>query len=238
MIVAAHQPNFLPWAGFFHKIMMADLFIILDEAQYDHRGLSNRNTIKTANGPLRLTVPVEGEHQVTPFREVRIDNSTKTRWCYKHLESISRAYGQSPYFDPLFSRLSEIYHQLFEGLMAFNMALIRLITEAMDIPTPIVFESQVGSQGKSSHRLLSLCKKVGASVYLSGDGSPYLDPGLFKKEGIEIAFQHFARPIYPQANGSFLSHLSAIDLLFNCGSASKKIILEHQARDKSAGAVQ
>ena len=59
MMVAAHQPAYLPWLGYLAKIAAADLFVVMDDLQYEAQNFQNRNRIKTGTGPAWITVPVE-----------------------------------------------------------------------------------------------------------------------------------------------------------------------------------
>jgi WbqC-like protein family len=228
MIVAIHQPNFMPWPGFFHKMMVADVFIYLDKVQYVKNALSNRNKIKTSHGARYLTVPVQVTSHRDAYDRVRIDQSAKSRWVKKHLKTLAFAYQKAPYYTKYFPGLEALYLKSWDRLIDLNLALIRYVADCMNIQTETCLESEIKGSGSGTERLISLCKNIGASVYLSGDGSPYLNEDLFLEEGIQLRYQRFAYPAYPQINGDFISHLSIIDLLFNCGSRSKDIISENQ----------
>jgi hypothetical protein len=231
MIVSIHQPNFLPWPGFFHKMMAADVFILLDKVQYVKNALFNRNKIKTPHGVLYLTVPVHIESHTDAYDSILIDQTSGGRWARKHLKSIEWAYRECPYFNEYFPGLEEIYCKDWWRLLDLNLATIRFLCESLRVETRILFESELRPQGTGTARLVSLCEKVQASAYLSGDGSPYLEERLFAERGIDVNYQRFLYPVYPQVHGGFASHLSMLDMLFNCGAKSKEILLRHQVRD-------
>lgn len=230
MILAAHQPNFLPWTGFFHKMMACDSFVILDKSQFVKNALFNRNKIKTHQGSQYLTVPVHLKSHLDHYDEVLIDNSRNRMWTTKFLRTLELAYKKSPFFHQYYPGLREIFLTQWTHLIELNLALIFFITESLGIKTRLLFESNIEPSGRSSCRLVSICMKSGASTYLSGDGSPYLEEHLFLQEGINVRFQNFSHPVYPQINGDFVSHLSAIDMLFNCGPQSSEIILQQNPK--------
>ena len=72
------QPQFFPWRGVFEQIRLADEFVHLDDAQFQKGGFTNRVQLKTANGPLWLTVPVLRHGKLPPIAEVEIDYKTPT----------------------------------------------------------------------------------------------------------------------------------------------------------------
>ena len=228
MIVAIHQPNFLPWPGFFHKMLLADRFVFLDNVQYVKNALFNRNKIKTPHGVQYLTVPVHLSGHRQPYNRVRIAPGGKHRWIKKHLKTIAFAYQKAPFYAQYFPALASIYGQSWERLVDLNLALIRFVAHCLDIQTPTTLASEIDVCGLSSPRLIALCRHFNAAAYLSGDGSPYLDQALFNDAGVQVRFQEFVYPVYPQINGAFVSHLSMLDLLFNSGPAGKTIILKHQ----------
>lgn len=228
MIVAIHQPNFMPWPGFFHKMMCADLFILLDKVQYVKNVLFNRNKIKTPHGVLFLTVPVHVENHTDGYDSILIDRNSRGRWARKHLKSIEWAYRESPYFNAYYPDLEEIYRRDWSHLLDLNLAMIHFLRESLHLEKQIVFESELKPEGTGTARLVSLCEKVQASMYLSGDGSPYLEEPLFAERGIDVRYQRFVYPVYPQIHGGFASHLSMLDMLFNCGSGSTEILLGQQ----------
>ena len=58
MTVTIHQPEYLPYLGFFDRIAKSDVFVILDNAQFQKGGFINRNKINTATGWQWITVPL------------------------------------------------------------------------------------------------------------------------------------------------------------------------------------
>lgn len=213
MVVTIHQPDFLPWLGFFDRWQRSDIYIVLDDVQFLRRGWHHRDKIKTQNGVQWLTIPVQKKsHYHQTIKEVKINN--EENWRYKHLKTIQTSYGKTPNFDLVYSKLSEIYNRNHDLLISFNMDLLRLCSKMFGIKTPVVFASAFNVKSTGSQRLVDLVKSVGGKEYLTGSGSrDYLDEALFKKAGIDIYWQEFEHPVYKQLHGSFEKMLSVLDFL-------------------------
>ena len=227
MRVSINQPAYLPWLGYFDRIAKSDLHIVLDHVQFEKNSFVNRNRIKTANGLVWLTVPVrtKGKFGELPISEVSIDNSAS--WRRKHWKSLQLNYARAPHFGDYRGFLEEAYSKLWVSLLELNMHFIRFLLEKLDIQTPLVFSSSLKPQETKSRLVLELCQKAGATQYLSGSlGRDYLDLPSFRDQGIEVEFQDYEHPEYPQLHGPFAGHLSTLDLLLNCGKESyeKKIV--------------
>ena len=225
MRVAVHQPQYIPWLGYFHKIASSDLFVLLDTVQYKKREFQNRNRIKTPAGPLWLTIPVltKGSY-LQKISEVQIDN--QERWAEKHRHSLERNYAHAPYYKKYRDFLEEIYGQEWASLIEVNMATIKYLCQALNLDTPIMLESTIGTTQTQTARIIEICQKVKADIYLSGQGAKdYLDENLLAQNGITLEYQEFVHPVYPQLYGPFIPYLSTLDLIFNCGPDSKKILL-------------
>lgn len=229
VLLAGHQPNYLPYLGFFHKAAQVDRFVIVDNVQFVKRGpfgWIHRNRVLTVHGPRWLTVPVltKGRYTQT-IDETRINNALP--WPRKHWRTIETNYGRAPHFARYAPVLAAVYEKPWERLAALNAALIQALLAAFDIDVPVDVASAHGVSGKGSDYVLDLCRRFGADAYLSGiHGRDYLDVARFRREGIDLRFQTFTHPVYPQQGGGpFVPNLSAIDLLFNCGPDSRAILL-------------
>jgi len=238
MLITGHQPNYLPYIGFFHKVSLADTFVIVDVVQYVKRGpfgWINRNRIRTAQGRIWLTVPVKTKgkfHQ--SIMETEIDNSTP--WARKHLKSIERSYQNAPYFNEYFEFFHQVYHKQWTLLEELNESIIRYLIDALGIKVKIVRASQLGLDYKlpdadnknddsATELIIQMCRKLNFDSYLHGKhGQDYLNEGMMKKSNIISYFQEFKHPIYTQQHEPFMPEMSVIDLLFNHGDRSMGII--------------
>ena len=227
MIVSIHQPNFLPWMGFFYKIVQCDVFVLLDSVQFTKNSFINRNKIKTSQGVQWLTVPVSVEFGQM-IEEVRINNEFD--WRKKHLKTLQMNYARSEFFEEVFNALQEVYFsENFSYLSNLNVRLIEYVMSYLDIEAEVLKASEMDIGGKAEELLINIVKKVGGDVYLSGaGGSKYQNEAEFKDKGIELRYSVFEHPIYKQLWGDFVTNLSVLDILFNCGKYSRKIILESQ----------
>ena len=226
MVVTIHQPEHLPWLGFFDKVRQADVFVILDHVQFSKHYFQNRNRIRTDRGGTWLTVPVLTKgHAEQAIREVLINNQGSPRWKEKCWTSLVQHYRKAKCWSLHEGFFERLYKTNWTRLAEMNEAIIRYLLTAFSIDVKVVASSELNVQGQRGELLLDICKKIGAPVYLSGiSGREYLDSKMFADAGIEVRFQEFHHPIYKQAYEPFMPCMSAIDLLFNYGPASIDVI--------------
>jgi hypothetical protein len=226
MLVTIHQPEHLPWLGFIDKASRADLFVLLDDVPFRKNYFQNRNRIRSAEGVEWVTVPVllkgrSGDE----IRNIEINNEGSPRWRQKCWLTIEQRYSTAPFWRSHAGALREIYQDDWRLLADLNIALIRALFTSFGIAAPVVRSSELGVNGEKGERLLQICRKVGATRYLSGISGPeYLDPATFQRAGVEVIFQEFHHPIYRQLHEPFIPLLSSIDLLFNHGEDSRRIL--------------
>jgi hypothetical protein len=223
-VAAIHQPQYLPYLGFFHKLASCDVFVVLDDVQFHRRGLQHRNKIKDSHGWQWLTVPiVQRSDQLVSDVEVHPTEP----WQRKHTNAVRWNYGRAPFFERYAHEVIEILEEPWTGLAELNMALIRWVTETLGIERPFVASSEFDVDGSGSERLANLCREVGASTYLSGPGGRrYMDLEVFDREGIDVRWQDFEHPTYTQLfpDVGFIPNLSIIDALLCCGPDVKAFL--------------
>lgn len=225
MIVTIHQPEFLPWLGFFDRIHKSDVFVILDDVQYQKNAFINRNRIKTAQGWQWLTVPVKARERLKKIHEVQIDNQRewgKTLW-----KTLFYNYKKAPFFTKYAGFFQESFFEKWELIVDLDIYFIENVLKMLGMKKRIEKVSKMKIEGEGTDRLISICKELGADTYLSGPGGKlHMDLEAFKKERIEVIFQNLIHPHYSQLfpEKGFIPYLSIIDLLFNCGPQSTKII--------------
>ena len=228
-IVAIHQPEYLPWLGFFKKMMSSELFVFLDDAQFRKKGWQNRNRIRTKNGTALLSIPVHA-HSYPNINEITIDNNKN--WSKRHKKSILYNYAGAPYFKEFKDFIESVFEKKFEYLIDLNTEIIKFAMNELEIKSKIVFSSELKISKKGSDRVLDICKQVGADCYITGTSwaQPHLKIEEFKKSNIHVEFQKFQHPIYTQIHGKFIPEMSIIDLLFNEGRDGAKEILQNSVR--------
>lgn len=220
MIAAIHQPHYLPWLKYVHKLASCDVFVLLDDAQFNKNGWQNRNWVKGPHGPILLTVPVR-DSSFKPITQVEIN--PQSAWREKHGRTLALHYGKAPFFRTYAERFEKIYATNWTHLAELNLEIIRTVTEALKIGTTLVRSSELGVSGQGTARLVEICRRVGATQYLSGAyaAGNHFDAGVFDEAGIEVRVQDWRYPQYAQLypRVGFLPDLSIVDLLFNEGPA-------------------
>lgn len=231
MIAAGHQPNYLPWLGFFDKMSKCNVFIIEDNVQYEQQGFQNRNKVKTFMGVKWLTVPVEHEGKPVRMDEVKVANKAEKNWASRHWLTVKYNYCKAPYWSDYADFFEQTYSQMWDRLIDLNMHMIYGVKKFLKIETPIVLASSLNVSGKKSDFVLEQCKTLGATTHLSGTGGrDYLDLESFSRAGIKVVFQDFRHPVYQQLHGDFVPDLSAVDYLFCTGARDWGIMVNRQGR--------
>ncbi len=219
-----HQPDFAPYLGFFHRLLFADVLIILDDVQFLRRGWHHRDKIKTQYGEKWLTLSVKKGDYHQKINEVILSENQEA-WISNHLNYLKENYGSAPGFSDYFPRIKDVYQTGFRRLFDINMALLRVLFDVFGLDINIVFSSDLNVEGASNQKLINLMKVVGGTHYLSGTGAEdYLDKRMFEDENIIVEWQQFNHPVYQQLHGEFIPNLSCLDLLFNCGSEAREVL--------------
>lgn len=225
--VVIHQPDFAPYLGFFQRFLNADLYIALDHVQFVHgtsRSWTHRDKIKTAQGDRWLTVGIRKPTLGTPINQVQL--ASGTGWIEQNLSLLTENYRRAPGFGEVFPAIEALYAHRTELLADFNLHFLAGLLAMLEIDMPMVRSSGLDPHGASNELLIDLLGKVGADRYLSGQGAvAYMRPELFEAAGIEVVWQDFAHPVYPQQFGDFIPYLSILDTLLNCGIAGTREIV-------------
>lgn len=230
MIVAIHQPTFLPWLGYLHRMMEADLFIVLDHVQFERRNYQNRTRIRLDNHAHWLTVPVQHKSQQERIIDkiIAYPGAEEARWWGADMiRTLRHAYRDTPFLDPYIHKLRDILESRPGRLVDLDLAMLEFLRTALAIETPMLKSSTLKLAGTKSDLILNLCLEVGADTYLAGMGGSrdYLDREAFARAGVNIAWQDFSHPRHSQCgSGEFIAGLSAIDLLLNHGSHSRYLL--------------
>ena len=223
--MTAHQPNYLPWLGLFHKVGAADVWVVADDVQFPKHGLTNRNRVRTATGWQWLTVPVltRGKGLQT-IDQVEIDSASN--WREKHLKSLRWNYSKAPYFSHYEEFLSRYYTTDWRQLLDLNLEFCRFVLGELRIEVELRRTSEFEVREDRTLRLLDLAIALDCGGYLAGAGSSrqYLDPAAFDQAGVECRFSGFRHPVYPQCYPGFEPSMSTLDLLLNCGPASREVL--------------
>jgi hypothetical protein len=231
MIVSIMQPAYLPWLGYFDRIAISDLHIVLDSVMLERSSktrFTNRNKIRTPEGWAWLTVPIRTARRGQPLiQEVEIDNEQP--WTGKHWRSLAQTYSKAPFFAEHRAWFEAYYQRSWTCLAPLLRESTEYLLDAFHIGTPRLYSSELKILGQKSDLILSICRYVGAKAYLSGPfGRDYLDHDAFAAAGIELIFHDYSHPVYSQVHPGFEQYMSAIDLLFNHGQTSRVIMTEYK----------
>jgi hypothetical protein len=222
-IVCIHQPDFAPYLGFFHRLLVTTDFIYLDNVQFIRRGWQHRDKIKSEVGGIWLTLSLQKGSYYQEIRDVKL--STNKEWIDDSLDLIRQSYWRTPYFEKVYPKIEDIYRAGYTRMIDFNLDFLRYAINMFDIKIRTHLASDFLVSSTSSQRLVDLVLAVGGDSYITGMGSrDYLEESLFEQRGIKVVWQNFTHPVYPQLNGGFLPMLSCLDLFFNCGEHSAEVL--------------
>jgi len=225
--VVIHQPDFLPYLGFFHRFLHADLYIALDHVQFvkGSRAYTNRDKIKTSKGESWLTIDTKKAPRNTPINKINL--SSDHNWRDKSLHILDVNYRDAPFYKEVLPEVEDLFSLSCDRLSEFNLRSIEILMNLLDTRIPWILSSSMQPEGKKNELLINLLKKINATHYLSGIGAKaYLDEELFHNVGIKVIWQGFTHPVYPQLFGEFIPNLTSLDILFNCGIKKSRLLLK------------
>jgi hypothetical protein len=227
--VCIHQPDFCPYIGFFDRLLVCDIFVVLDDVQFIRRGWQHRDKIKTPRGAEWITLSVEKGEYSQVISDTRLLNGTA--WRMDCLNLLQENYRKARFFEEYFPSIRSLFLIEENNLAKFNLRFLRWLLEIFEIQIEISLSSALDIEEKSTKRLINIVEKVGGTHYLTGTGSrDYLDEDLFRRSGLSLEWQNFQHPQYDQLYGDFIPYLSVLDLVFNCGPESKDIVRQGQQK--------
>lgn len=225
MRVAIMQPTYLPWLGYFDMMAKADIFILLDNVQFEKSSWQQRNRVRNRTGPVMLSVPVRKTGRFGQLiRDVEIIEID--RFWDKHLRTLELNYARAPYGDQILSLLREEIEPRGRRLGSFNAALISVLAEFLGIETQVVMGSQLAAQGKRAQLSANQVLEVGGDVFLAASGSRSyveLEP-RFNEVGIAVEFHDFVHPTYDQLYDDFIPYLSVLDAIAMIGPQTRALL--------------
>jgi hypothetical protein len=229
--VAIVQSNYIPWKGYFDLINSVEEFITLDDVQYTRRDWRNRNRIKTPQGVIWLTIPVN----IKGRYEQRIDETTVSdpSWAEAHWKTIRHSYAGAPHFDEFRDAVGAAYQEVdSERLTDINRHMLEAVCPLLGIRTPLKRSTEYGAVGRKTDRLLNLCLAAGATEYLSGPAAKaYLDEAAFREAGVAVSwFDHSGYPEYKQPHPPFEHSVSVLDLIFSTGREAPRYMKSFSAQ--------
>lgn len=230
-IITIHQPEHLPWLGYFNKMSKADVYVILDSVPFRKNYFQNRNKVLGSNGEQWLGVPVITKgHMEGTIMNTRIATESNPKWREKYLNTIKSSYCKHPFFEEVFEPLSDIIRGEYIYICDLNIAIIRMFAERFGLSPQFVRSSSLEVRGTKSDLILNICKELNATTYIAGpSGRDYLNVSDFDNNKIKVVYNDYSHPQYEQRRTSeFVSYLSTLDLVMNCGfETGYKILMKN-----------
>jgi hypothetical protein len=236
MIVAIHQPNFFPWLGYFNKIARSEIFIFMDNAQFPKTGGTwvNRVSLLVHQQPVWVTVPVvRSYHGTRLIHEIETNNTLP--WREKLLRTIINNYGRAPFFKQVYPLLERLVNYPTNLLTLYNLNAIKMLSHEIGLnSSKFVLGSTLDVYGNATELLVKMVKSVGGTAYLCGGGAEgYQEDHKFALAGLELVYQNFQHPVYPQIRSTeFVPGLSILDALMNCGFEGTRRLIAADCPDE------
>ena len=219
------QPNYLPWLGYFDMLARSDIFVIYDDVQFDKNGWRNRNKILNYPEPLWLTAPVltaDRSHQI--IREVSLANSP---WQKKHLKTLRHVYSKAPFFEWCYPEL-DLYLTKYNYKYLLDLCINghHVFSKLLGIESQLRFSSEIGFANIGrTERLVAICSNLCGTCYIAASASrAYMIEEQWRLANIELRYQDYTHPVYPQSGNYFVGHLSVIDSLMFLGPKARQLI--------------
>lgn len=228
MIISAHQPSYLPWLGYFHKVSLCEKFVYFEHVPHSKKDFTTRNKIKTSQGEMWLTVPVS-KNNSNLICDLKIDNNMS--WKRVHIKSIENCYKRSTFFKDYFKDLENFYSKNYKNFSDMNFELTQLLFDFLGMKVDMIRSKDLNIHGTKNEGIFELMEILNAKQLVFGPNArDYIVEEDYKMRGIKYYFQEYNHPEYLQRFGDFLPYMSVLDLLFNCGSKSLEIIKKNNVK--------
>ncbi|MFQ6197711.1 WbqC family protein [Streptomyces sp. NPDC000405] len=222
-MLVAHQPAYLPWPGYFSRLLDVDELLLLDHVQFTERGWQHRNRVRGAGGrgPVWLTVPVRRRFR-QPINEVRVADPT---WARRHWRTLTHAYARAPYWPTYQDQLASLYQRPWDQLVPLDVALIRFLLDSLGLRVNLVYSSRLQPAGTRTDMLVNLCERTDRRILRVGVGAPaYLDHDLLRAHDIDLEVTSYTPSPYGAASHGWAPGLSVLDLLLHEGPAALDVL--------------
>jgi hypothetical protein len=213
--IATHQPNYIPWIGFFYKIYRVNVFVFLDDVQFSKKGAHNYHYLKTPEGSVKIKIPVKHSYH-DPINKVKTND--KGGWKERHLKLLEKNYSEAKYFKQVYKDFESLITPEYNNLAEQNIEIVKFICSKFNFKTKFVKSSELEITSKSEQRIIDICKKLDGEVYYSGRGAKaYQNEENFLSQGVELVYDDFEPIEYIQLNPGFQANVSILDYLMNHG---------------------
>lgn len=221
-IVSTHQPNYIPWLGYFYKIAQSDIFVFLDDVPFSNHGMHNYHYIKTPQGSFRLKIPVKGSQG---DKINTICTQDELGWKEKHLKNLTANYKRSQFFDEVYSDFKGLINIQYPNIALQNEIIIKFICKKLGIKTHFIEASSLNINSTREERIIEICCRIKGDVYYSGTGAmAYQKEENFEEKGVILKYTEFKPFEYYQLWGSFQPNVTIIDYLMNYGYDWERVL--------------
>ncbi len=231
-IIAMHQPNYIPWLGYFYKISQSNIFVFVDDCQFSSSGMHSYHYIKSPQGLFRLRIPVDYKHvSKSSINEVRTKD--ELNWKKYHLKILMHNYKKSRHFEEVFQDFSNLLLKNYQNLADMDQAIIMFFCNKLGINTKFKISSSIPINSTKEERIIEICKYLNGNVYYSGTGArAYQREEYFIQNNINLVYSDFKPFQYYQPWGKFESNVSILDYLLEYGYDWSRV-LENQRKVSS-----
>jgi hypothetical protein len=228
-IASIHQPHYFPWLGLVAKIACSDIYVVLDNVQFEKNGWQNRTRYSTSAGLQFLTLPVRQSGIVSRHISILDVELADSNASTKHWKTLSQRYGKRPGWRRIAERLESILTARHKRLFPLCQETTDLTLELFHVRPNVVYASTIPVEGTKGERVVNLTKAVRAAGYLSGVGAKeYLDPAAFACAGLSLDFQQFSHPRYGQSHGGeFVPAALALEWYFEDPDGAPEAFRHH-----------
>ena len=230
-IVAIHQPNFFPWLGYFDKINRSDIFVFFDNVQFPKKGGAWSNRVKFLIAGEAKWVTATIDRNYSGFRNINEMNFQEDNWRIKMLKSLNANYKKCPFYFETMDVVEPLILNPEKNISEYNIRAVTEIINRLHLnPCQMRRASEFSLDLSSNELLCAITKELDGDSYMCGGGADgYQNEQVFINSGIQLEFQNFEHPEYPQRGSeSFVPGLSVIDAAMNLGWEKIKNLLENQ----------
>jgi len=191
---------YLPPVSYFALLLKHGGGLLEQHEHFTKQSLRNRAYINTAQGVLKLSIPVL-HHGKVSYKDLLIDNSQN--WQALHWRSIQAGYGKAPYFQFYAPYFEPFYKRTYTHLWDYNLELLTVCLQIVKLAANIEFTDfyEIAPLNHPDYR--NVIKNT-----------------TFPTSLLQVA-------PYQQVFGvEFEKGLSIIDLVFCCGPDSKNLLLQ------------
>jgi len=216
---------FLPWAGLFEQIRLADVFVHYEDVNLPRgRSFIHRVQIKTPRGQQWLSADLDRRNSGTHINQTLFKKASG--WRERHLNLLHENYRHARHYNLMREIVSAIYACETTNLAEFNRTAIEFLADRLGLSADFQTSPSLSIPGKGGERLLEICRYFGAREYITGHGAAnYLDHELFEKHGIAVSYMDYQKQSYEQLHGDFIPYVSILDAIANIGEDAGNLLV-------------